>query len=160
MVREAGSFSNPTEKGKHILHNRRKQSIPEDKSNDKVCSKKKGKKWNQNDLVVENTQPIDKELGSMRLSGDAKKSNTSAWKALISEKGNSVFSVSDIVRSLNSEGENKPRSDHLPITPCSDENDGQQDHKEPEKPSDVQSTKTATADQVKFTVGYNSVSLF
>ncbi|KAL8462752.1 hypothetical protein ACS0TY_032883 [Phlomoides rotata] len=150
LVREPGSFSNPTlgtEKGKHILQKKRKQPIPEDKSNDKVSSKKKGKKLD--DVVVENSQPLNKESGTMGLSGNAKKSNKSAWKALVSEKGSIAFSVSDIVTSLNSEGKNKPRSDHLAIAPCPDENDGQQDqssqHKEPEKLSDVQSMETSAS---------------
>lgn len=113
-----------------------------------MSSKKRREKWNQpefipDDLVVEKTQPADKGSGSIRLIGDAKKSNKSTWKALISEKGSTVFNVSDIVTDVNSEGENKPRSDHQ------DENDGQQDqpsqYKEPEKLSDVQSTKTSAS---------------
>lgn len=125
------------ENEKHILQKKRKQSIPEDKSSDKISSRKKGKKLD--DVVVKNTQRIDKESGSMRLSGDAKNSNKSAWKALGSEKGGTVLNVSNIMTSLNSEGENK--SDHRAI----DENDSQQDqssqHKELKK---LQSTETST----------------
>lgn len=140
-----------------ISDKKRKQSVREDKPNDTVPCKKKGRKEDSRGSTVDqdvmNTKQVVKESESVRLSRDVGSSKKSAWKALVNDKGSIAFSISDILTNHESDVETKPGSDHTATEPCSNENTGQQDetskHEELEKNSDVPSTKpTASEDLV------------
>ncbi|KAL1568099.1 protein REPRESSOR OF SILENCING 3 [Salvia divinorum] len=131
LVNEPEALSNTngkkqeTQRANQIFDNKRKQSVREDKPNNTVPSKKKrGMEISHNctgDQVVINTKPVDEDPGSIRLSSDVaiaqKKSSEmasstkSAWKALVSQKGNTAFNISDILTNRNSAIKTEPGSD-------------------------------------------------
>ncbi|XP_057806572.1 protein REPRESSOR OF SILENCING 3 [Salvia miltiorrhiza] len=98
-----------------MFDKKRKQSVREDKSIDTVPSKKKGRTGfshnSTDDQVAIDKKPVDKDSGSIRLSSDVATLNKSAWKALVSEKGNTAFNISDILTNHNSDIETEPGSD-------------------------------------------------
>ncbi|XP_042038690.1 protein REPRESSOR OF SILENCING 3-like [Salvia splendens] len=130
LVNEPEALNNTNDKkqemqrANQIFDNKRKQSVREGKPNDTVPSKKKRVMEiyhdGTGDQVVKNTKPVDKDPGSIRLgsdvaitekkSSDVASSTKSAWKALVSEKGNTAFNISDILTNRNSATETESGS--------------------------------------------------